>query len=516
MHKRAFGIHHSDDKWDTAAGVLVAVAACLSFAVLILKLPVLPLADVPNHIVTLAKLGDTLPSGSLNYLQVFWTPRPNMAMEMTYVLLGTGLAPEIFAKLFLLTGFCLYMAGIIGLSLMVHGRITPLLPVIAATFFSMPLHLGFMNYVFTAALLPGTVALYLYIRRQALIGALLFGNAAGALLLAGHGFGLGIFGLVLAGLELGLGLERRAGTSRPLLETILRAVIITALASLVPMVLMGYYFFDNPSASLGFRWPALRDKLFEIAFFSLPYARILPFVVLLFLGAVLTGTILRRRFPLTPLLAGSVLLVLLAAIAMPSLIGGFAYAHTRLWSVVVALGALALIPPVTTQWRAVIWCTAAGLFVWQFAIIAQTWSQSARDIANIRAELQSLEEGASVVLVDPGRRQGLFSKTPMLHVGAYAALDRNAFVPSLFALPEQHLIRYRDDVAALSKLLSKRQFFTDREGWLDTAATHTDSVILLGPDTPEGREVSAALTAVGFTRTQDGPGVRILSRAKAR
>ena len=494
---------------DAVIGVAVTISICLAFAVLVVSLPLLPLADLPNHLVTLAKLGQALPPGSLDYLEVVWSPRPNMAMELTYVAFAGNLPPETFAKAFLLGGVFLFVLGAAGRSLVLYSRITPLLPIVAGTFLSMPLHLGFMNYVFAAALLPGVLALYIMIRKRTVIGAVLFGNCAGTVLLVGHGFSFGTFGLLLAGTEIGLVLERAKGRTG-LLRGLVMAGLVTAAASLVPLILIADYFLTNPSASTNIRWPSLRDKLAEIRYLSAPYSSLLPLVSIGFLASILIGTVSAGKVPLKPLLMGGVVLLLLAALAMPGIIGGFAYANTRLWSVFVAFAALALIPPKDHRGNILIWVIAIGLLVWEFGTTARTWNTSAQQIAEIRNVLLDIDTGASLVAIDPDQRQGLFSQRPTLHVAAYAALDRGAFLPTLFALPEQHLIRYNSTASALSQQLHPKQFRADHTTWLTAASTQTDAVVLLEPEGPASQKISAALMTVGFTRIKDVPGARIM------
>ncbi|MGH7090321.1 MAG: hypothetical protein ACREFQ_15600, partial [Stellaceae bacterium] len=96
---------------------------------------------------------------------------------------------------------------------------------------------------------------------------------------------------------------------------------------------------------------------------------------------------------------------------------------------------------------------AAAMFVARLATVLVSWQASGIEYRADIAALQSLPAGARLAVANPPNAADVVP-TPLVHLPVLAAALRQAFVPTLFAIPGQQPIALAPPYAALARATS--------------------------------------------------------------
>jgi hypothetical protein len=358
------------------------------------------MADYPNHLARLHLLTQELARATPSrYYEVRHAFTPNIALDaVAGVLVAAGMPLNAAMRLFAGLALLLPILGAALLGWAVH-RSTPWFALMG---FAVAFHRywiwGFLNYSFTLGLALLSAAGWIATRdgmglRRPWLHAVLFG-ALGLVILCFHGASFGIYALLVLGFEARRLLIRSTRSSA--VRRLAGAFAIPALAYLSVFALFGR------GSGGGAQWTdLLNSKIAGLVspFFS--YDQRIAFAFVCVPTNMLGVGMLDRR--------------LMPAVAL----AGVGLAQTRMGTrAVLAIACVAV--------------ALTGLKVWE---VQRAWQESSRAFASVRSALTTLEPGSRLmtqVLMDGTRME----YPPVRHTGAFAIVDRDAFIPNLFAFPQ--------------------------------------------------------------------------------
>jgi len=140
-------------------------------------------------------------------------------------------------------------------------------------------------------------------------------------------------------------------------------------------------------------------------------------------------------------LKGPIAALFLASLLVPSWLNGVALSHIRfplaLFAVIIA----------GTTWSGIsrsrlttLWVLIAVAMLLRGVAFHQGAQSYGIEVAKLRSVLEILPEGSRLLVL---RAEGMAFRSFMQHVGAYAIIDRNAFMPGLFQ--GAHAIKVKDE-----------------------------------------------------------------------
>lgn len=422
--------------WKLAAFHLLLIAAVLS-PLIIAEYP--PLVDYPNHLARIHILSTLDRNSHLqNFYVANWSLLPNMAMDALLVPLARILPIYLLGKLFVLLCLALFLAGTYALRWVLWGRIGIWPAAALLVVYNWVLAWGFLNYLFGAGLAMLFFAAWIWSRDRLPWRWLVpLSGVAVLVLFFSHLFALGLYALSVAGFELGRSLR----SNKEPLGRRLSDLAFAGLQFLPPIALALHSATVSESSLTQFGGLMSRGSVVisSAAFHNHAVdAEILLFIIVLFVGGLFL-----RLFKLRPEMKIPLLLLLAAALAMPSWLFGSWAAHFRLGPVVLAMA----IAAVDLQWRRNLFCfvmpvMAACLLALRVFDMAGIVQRHDALVAELRDALAvSVPEGSTLLvaidLKGPVVRTTDWSVRPWLHFGAFAVIDRSVFLPTLFTDPRK-------------------------------------------------------------------------------
>jgi len=430
------------------------VLAAFALAVLLLEAPVAsapwpPMLDYPNHLARMHLIA----VGGDAFWRVRWAILPNLAEDGFVWLLRDALPVETMARLFLALTVALTAAGALLLARALQGgfrwwSLTALLFVWCAS-----LLWGFLNYSFGIGLaLLGAAAWVGWEARP-------LGRALAALPIAiacwfAHIEAFAVYAILIVGLEAAPVWDRlSAGRAA---EAGVRVAAATA-PFLIPLALTLFGWTARPQQNWELSGLWRKPDLLFSAFDNYNRAfDVFSLVALLTLFGALLATrrlgIARRAVPALALLAA-------AFVAAPNHLYSGGGADHRLPAAIFMLFTAAGAPAFRSReeaWR--VYGALAALFVLRMGLIENAWLAAQDVYARDMAILQQVDRGASVAIAQPPDAIK-FSAAPQLHVPLLATVLRGAFLPTLFAYPEQQ------PIAATARGAELRSFQSEGDFW---------------------------------------------------
>jgi hypothetical protein len=460
----------------TFAALFAALFALAAVPVLLCG--ILPLVDYPNHLARMALLARLSHDPMLRqYYALAWHPIPNLAMDALVPPLLGVMPLEAAGRGFVLATFLLLAGGPALLSRVLHGRWSAWPCLAFLLLYGRLLLWGIVNYLFGLGLAFAALAVMIALGRRGAALRLGLGAVFALAVYFAHLMAFGIYAVLVVGVE-AASLRRapRAPAAR---------IAIAALPLALPLALMAWAG-DGSSGAVRFSAPWRKlDLLYSV--FDL-YHR--PFDVACFVIAVgMLGFAYGRRWlVLAPPLVVPLVLLALLYLAMPSQMMGASGIDRRMPL------ALALVVSAGTAWagprprleRLFLAGSLAMLLV-RLATVAASWQASDRDYRALLAGLDAIPRGARLAVAAPPAAVNV-TATPLLHLPVLAAARRDAFVPTLFALPGQQPIAFTPPYRALAAETSTdtlwRVFVTGGDAASDARARvvlgHYDYVVFVG------------------------------------
>jgi hypothetical protein len=409
-----------------------------------------PLLDYPNH---LARMHLLVEGGDAFY-SVHWAALPNLAEDLIVPPLARVMPLEIAAKLFLVMIFALLAGGVVWLNRVTTGRWC-LWPLLAFLLLYNRIFLwGFLNYLFGIGIALCGAALWLALEKTRAWLRILSSSVAGIVCFFSHIAAFGFYALVILGIEAAPAAAELRNRQWRLLGR--RAVIVAAQFT-APLVL--FFSGSHGASEANISHPAIwrkADLLFSVfdnydrAFDLISFGAFLS--VLAWLACV-------RRLGLASRLGWAIAFVFLAYLLLPSQIDGGSGTDHRLPTALFLLLIAATAPRFPgRRVAAAVGISAALLLVVRLGVIERVWQEADRVYSADLVGIDALPRGAKVAIAHPA---DLFHVAPIpeVHVAALAISRREAFVPTLFAIPGQQPLVLNPGFAALASAVQPQRLW---------------------------------------------------------
>jgi len=400
--------------------------------VAIVTLP--PILDYPNHMARMHILA-ALPSTAelARYYAIHWTVAPNLALDATVPWL-VGIASVEDAMRLSLAFILLGLAGgCLALHRVAFGRwsLWPLTGFLLL--YNRMLLWGFLNYLAGLALALWAVAAWLALERRSAALRVIVGMVMATTIYLAHLAAFGCYALAIIVLSLTPFEPDRSPAPK------LRRAFFT-LITLIPAAAL---FLMSPTVGA----PTAVDYGNPLRKFDLPvslfdnYNRIFDgatFAVLLI--AAIIGLI-RGSIVLHPRMRWCLIALLMAFVLLPSRLLSASGIDHRL---PIAIGFIFI---ATTDWTGldprrmrIVGGMLIGLLLIRMTVIGAVWLRADQEYALLRPGLDRIMTGDAVAIAAPARSVQA-GGIPLLHFPTLAVIDRNAFVPTVFADPLQQPVR---------------------------------------------------------------------------
>ncbi|MBV8574552.1 MAG: hypothetical protein JOZ58_05850 [Acetobacteraceae bacterium] len=402
-----------------------------------------PLLDYPNH---LARMHLLVEGGDAFY-SVHWAVLPNLAEDLIVPPLARVMPLDLAAKLFLVMIFSLLAGGVVWLNRIATGcwRLWPLLAFLFL--YNRSFLWGFLNYLFGIGIALCGAALWLALEKTRAWLRILSSSIVGLACFFSHIAAFGFYALVILGIEATPAAAELRNRQWPALG---RRAAIAAAQFTAPLVL---FFSGSRGADGNIIYPAIwrkADLLFGV--FD-NYDRAFDLVSFGAFFALFAWLACARRLGLVSRLGWAISFVFLAYLLLPSQIYGGSGADHRLPTALFLL-LIAATAPRFPNWRvaAAVGFSAAVLMVVRLGVIERVWQQADRVYSADLIGIDALPIGTRLAIAHPA---DLFHVAPVpeVHFAALAISRREAFVPTLFAIPGQQPVVLNPGFAALASAM---------------------------------------------------------------
>ena len=401
-----------------------------------------PLVDYPNHLARMHLLEE----GGNAFYTVRWAPLPNLAEDLIVPQLARLVPLETAAKLFLVMIFALMAGGALWLNRVTAGgwRLWPLLAFVLL--YNRILLWGFLNYLFGIGIALVGAASWLALEGQRWWLRVLSSSLLAAACFFSHIAALGFYALVILGVEVSPAWAELRARQWAMLA---RRVGVSAPQFVLPAALFLGSRHDAAGGTISYAGIWRKADLLFSAFDN--YDRAFDIVCfVLFLG-FLGGLAWTRRLGLAPRLGWASGLVFAVYLLLPSQIYGGSGADHRLPTAFLLLLVAASTPRFPSRRvAAVVGITAASVLIVRLGLIGQVWRETDRVYRADLAGIDALPRGVKLAVAHP---EGLFhvARTPTVHLALIAIARRDAFVPTLFAIPGQQPVVLKPPFASLAQ-----------------------------------------------------------------
>jgi hypothetical protein len=445
------------------------------------------LQDYPNHLARGFILLHQHDALLQKFYSVQWTTLPNLGWDIWVMVVGQVLPLEYTGKLFVAGSSAAIMAGCFALNRAVASKwtIAPLFAV--PLLFNAGFTKGFLNFELGAGCSLLAAAWWVSAGRMHWLRRLVLATMWSTALYLIHLYAWAFYGLFVLGYEV----QRMIGRKEPRpLQFLARLARDGLQAAPVPIMLIyaGEISTTPEFAARAFQLPFVRilsvQHLIDVG--DPVINCILVVIFALVLGAAIFAwrwLEVRRDFAL-PIVISVTLFFLL-----PDQIGETFYVAWRVLFLAILVGIASCVP--SEQGEVRLRQIMIGLAVLTLAIsAANIWSWRNADLGREAfVELtQDIPEGSALFVTHSGMKPRQLRAVGLYHVGAFAVLTKRALVQSMFAMPGQQPLRFRDqwlqsapEVSFTFLADAKKEF---RNHGLDLASQllHFDYVVVHGPD----------------------------------
>jgi hypothetical protein len=458
-------------------------AIAFSTALLVALIPILnctvpPIHDYPFH---LARADILASLDSSEFLQAHYIVGsfflPNVGMDVAMIPLTRTLPILVAGRVFLATVLLVMLGGTVALHASLHRRLS-LWPLLAAFFlYNWIFIYGFLNYLLGVGLMLWATAGWIALHRRPVVWRLAWATVMALVLLACHLEALGLFAVVIGGMELQRGF-RMARTSPA------AAVRDVALAALPFIIALAAFVLLSPTAGqvkevMGYHGGrAWKPMVFYRTLLNPAEWSDLSMLSPLAIG--LAWALWRRRLHIArPMVTALVLLVVTFAV-MPFYLFGSQFGDARLPIAIllVAIAATA-VTGVSRRTRLVVGLCALALLTVRSVAIASDWAASDRRIAAFTEAFRLLPDGTTLYATTAGPYPTIDYRDaaglalwhpPLKHVVSLASLGRPIFVASTWADP------YKQPMGVVVAMAPIKEFQQDNPLQTPTVA-ELDAVI---------------------------------------
>lgn len=466
------------------------------------------LQDYPNHLARAFILLNRDDAVLQKLYSVQWTTLPNLGWDIWAVAVGRFLPLEWTGKLYIALSSTAIIAGCFALNRVVASRwtIAPLLAV--PLLFNAGFARGFLSFELGAGCALLAAACWVSTGKMHWLPRLLLATIWSTALYTIHLYTWAFYGLFVLGYELQQMVERAEPRPALFLGRLARDGLQAA-----PVPFMLFCSYDSSST-----------QEFTVRAFQFPFVRIFHIQHLVDLGDPIVNCILvvtfalivgaaivsLRWFEVRRDYAFPIALSVALFFLLPDQIGETFYVAWRVLFLAILVAIASFVPTNEGEGRSR--QIAIGIVVLTVAIsAANTWSwrNSDRGREAFVELAQDIPDGSAMFVIHNGMRPQQLCAMGLYHVGAFAVLTRRALVQSMFAMPGQQPLRFRDQWmesaprSSFTFLADAKREFRKYDVDLASHVLHFDYVVVHGPDNGDDL-LSLSQRHLSLIRKSDG------------
>ena len=425
--------------------IVASVALLAPFFVI----DVLPLQDYPNHLARIHILSHLENSPILQqYYQASWTLVPNLAMDVIVPLLAQLFPLEVAGAIFCALVLLSTAPAVSLLHYTLHRKLS-LWPFVCVLFtYNYVFIMGWLNYLLGVNLALIFAALWIRLRQWPVRRSLPLFTALSTILYFTHIYALGVYGLIVLGLEIYYYSERR----REEVSSPERTWVAGGAQFVLPGIL---FFAFSPTFHLNLTVLQAGNVIEKIAGIYLvldtghPDIDFITFGVMV--GALLTGTVL-KSFTLDGRAAAPFWLLTTSFLLMPAVLFG-GVAGYRLPIVIVWFLIAASNWRPGPRWRPKVGVALVSLLLAvRMGAIANEWRLYHGYQTEFLQAIESVPVGSRVLpYVVAEDSYEFLVRPPKQHLASLAVIERSVFLPTLFADPGKQPLVLTEAYQALAK-----------------------------------------------------------------
>lgn len=436
----------------------------IAYPVLIVDSP--PLQDYANHLARTYILQNSDNIIFNHYYQVEWHLIPNLLMDLTIPVLSTALTLEYTGKVYILFVYFFITSGPIFLYWILYRKLS-LIPLFSFIFiYNMALQKGFLNFLGGCGLMIWALAIWLWLRDRNPVLRVLIGTLMSGFLYIAHLHVFAIYAIVVVAYEVSSIDWHLQGLWKDKLEN-----TILALIQFIPWTLL-FLLIVVPSSGGDGSWDygnyyRILRKV-QIGWILFPsYQPALDWFgsVLLVVGTALA--LGRRWLFLHTKIAWGLMVLIALILALPGAMLGGANGDWRLFIPVafIASGALQFNNSQNKVYEATMIAIGILLFMvfLRIAFVASQWKIANKLHSDFVKVVQACETGSrlftaanDIIYASPDQAQSRFT---IMHLPAFGVIERQLFIPTLFAYPMQQPISYHPNMWSVRQQAGYNIFF---------------------------------------------------------
>jgi hypothetical protein len=465
--------------------------AALGFALLslIALLPIAsvrlpPILDYPNHLARMHILAAVASSADLaRYYRAAWAPIPNLAWDAVVPVVAAIMPIETAMRL-MLAVMLLAMAGgaiVLNRAAFRHWSVWPLF--VFLLLYNRMLLWGFLNYLSGVALMLWALAAWIALEQRKLWLRLIVGAGSATAIYLAHLAAFGVYALAVAAMALAAPADKFKQVALAV-ATLLPGAVLFLLAPTSGAESRIDY--GNP-----FRKLDLPVSIFD------NYSRALDAATFgILLIAVIVG-LWQRKIVVHAALRWSLAAVLAAFFVLPSrLLSASGIDHRLPVAIALLFVAASDWGAITLKWRNIASVALLALLVVRMGFIEAVWLRADREYTALRPAFGHIVSRATIAVAAPSRGVQA-GGVPLFHFPALAALDRDAFVDTIFADARQQPLQFTDLAAGLAGHPRPETLWPALAvGKLPPLDGFTDLIVI---DPPPGLDVTKLPGTVEFT-----------------
>jgi hypothetical protein len=426
-------------RWTVALGYLLLSAMAL-YPLFSVTVP--PLVDYPNHLARMHILATMADAPLLQErYAVEWAVLPNLAMDLVVPPLTAFMSVYDAGRVFVAATLLLIVAGTLALHRAVHGHVGLWPAAVYLFLYNHVLAWGFLNYLFGVGVFLLALAGWIASERWPAWARLALSSAASTALFFCHLFAFGAYGLTIVAYELGRSFRRHGDPQARGARNWAMALGQFVVPGVLWLISQGNTGISPGTSGQTFYGPLLA-KLRALLSPTLFHWQPLDFLIFGFVCVVLMACLFGRTLRFAPALRLPLVVLGIAAVAMPTWLFNVAAVDFRLPVLLVCLLlAGTRIESRNREAMTVVATMAVVLFAARVWTMAETWRGYDQQFAEFREASQKIDEGARLLIA---RQPGKFSLNGRAvfpraysHLPALAVIDRSVFLPSLFTGPQQ-------------------------------------------------------------------------------
>ena len=462
---------HEPEAIRRPALAVLFVVLMAAVALPVLTHPHPPLTDYMNNLARAYVISAIGSDADLQrYYAIEWRLIPNLMIDLVVPPLHRFVSIDVAGQIFTVAALALILSGTLALHRALFGRWSALPLVASILLYNEVLLVGVMNYIVGIGLALWALAAWIMLRERAWPLRFAVSTLFVLILFICHLFAVGLYGLGLLAFES----HRLWARRREPLATRLLDFLATG-APFIPAALM-LLGSQTWSLASGTFWK-LEGKLdgllmpFTVYFFPIAY------LIVAVAAAAIALAVWSRALRFHPV--GWFLLVIGAVVyvAMPRAVFASHLADQRLPAAVVfMLIACADLDLHRVRVRQAFAAFVVVLLAIRLGEVQLSWDRLARDLAQFRASIESMERAVRVLVVHGDRdayndESGTISDFGLMHAASRATIERAALVSTNFTVAGKQILhvrpQYRHNVEANDDL-------PPRAEWLRRAADPPD------------------------------------------